>query len=570
MSRVQMRDQRRMARDMRRMRRYMRTSARRNTVDRSGRIGAAASFFWQYRSELGPFCIVFSLVVLAAAAHRMWDLGPIVVIILLCLVAGVVMARRNDRQIERVYALSVTVLGCGWWLAAAISGPGRGPLPVLLVLGGTIAAAPWWAHRRRRSRVRVERTIRAWPELADNAGLAGSRAMSAVVDAFGYTARVALRRGMSARTAIGRTDEIASMLGVRPGSVRVTADPDREDHVIVRVTETDPLNRPNPWPGLGDISPTITRPMPLGVFEDGTVVTVSLLRRHLLIGGVVGAGKSGVVNCLLASLVAADDVTVWGIDLKGGMELGPWGPSMGLLATDPTGAENLLSDALDELRRRTRELAERGERIWTPTREKRALVVVVDEFAELSTDALVKADSVARLGRAVAVTLVAATQRPTQEAMGNGAIRSQMDARIALRVRERGDSDLILGAGTYKSGWRTDGFTLPGAFLIFDPDHTTPVPARAYLIDDETVAGITARYPAPLAIPTVAERPTPLDADEALWIALTDAHAGIGVTDLVSATGRSRRWVYYALQQLHTAGKIHQREPGRWQITDPK
>jgi DNA segregation ATPase FtsK/SpoIIIE-like protein len=59
-------------------------------------------------------------------------------------------------------------------------------------------------------------------------------------------------------------------------------------------------------------------------------------------------------------------------------------------------------------------------------------------------------DSVARLGRAVAVTLLAATQRPSQDAMGKGAVRSQMDTRICLRVRERRDVDLILGQGAFK------------------------------------------------------------------------------------------------------------------------
>jgi len=47
--------------------------------------------------------------------------------------------------------------------------------------------------------------------------------------------------------------------------------------------------------------------------------------------------------------------------------------------------------------------------------------------------------------RAVAVNLVAATQRPTQKAMGQGAVRSQMDVRISFRVRERKDVDPDIG-----------------------------------------------------------------------------------------------------------------------------
>lgn len=50
-------------------------------------------------------------------------------------------------------------------------------------------------------------------------------------------------------------------------------------------------------------------------------------------------------------------------------------------------------------------------------------------------DAMDYADSFARLGGAVAVTLVAAIQRPTQKAMGRGAVRSQMNADLVPRPR---------------------------------------------------------------------------------------------------------------------------------------
>jgi hypothetical protein len=49
-------------------------------------------------------------------------------------------------------------------------------------------------------------------------------------------------------------------------------------------------------------------------------------------------------------------------------------------------------------------------------------VIIVDEYAELTDEApaaMNDTDAIARLGRAVAVTLVAATQRPTQKAMGD-------------------------------------------------------------------------------------------------------------------------------------------------------
>ena len=108
---------------------------------------------------------------------------------------------------------------------------------------------------------------------------------------------------------------------------------------------------------------------------------------------------------------------------------------------------------------------------------------------ELPEEARDCADSIARRGRAVAVNLVAATQKPTQAAMGkDSAVRSQMDVRIALRVRERRDVDLIIGQGSLAAGWDARQLTGPGEFLLSDPEHHAPDKSRAYLLTDDRIA----------------------------------------------------------------------------------
>jgi S-DNA-T family DNA segregation ATPase FtsK/SpoIIIE len=274
------------------------------------------------------------------------------------------------------------------------------------------------------------------------------------------------------------------------------------------------------------------------------------------------------------------------------MELGPWAPCIDRLATTPAEARALLADAVAILEARAACLATTGERVWEPTPELPALVIVVDEYAELAetaADATTDADSIARRGRAVAVTLIAATQRPTQKAMGQGALRSQMDVRICFRVRERKDVDLILGQGMLAAGWQAHTLNAPGKFLISASEHDTPRRARAYLVTDEMVDiaadhyatyrptlddislhGLTERAETGTPTPTDAQparaRPDAAQAPEAvLWAVLSIApDDGMTVPDLMAETGMSRPWVYQRLQELVRTGQVTQVSRGRW------
>ena len=217
---------------------------------------------------------------------------------------------------------------------------------------------------------------------------------------------------------------------------------------------------------------------------------VLFLRRHAVFGGSTGSGKSGGLNVLMGNLTACRDVIIWAIDLKRGMELGPWARCIDRLATTPEQAATLLRDAVTILKARAEYLASAGRRTWEPAPDMPALIIIIDEYAELAEeapDAMRDTDTIARLGRAVAVTLIAATQRPTQKVMGQGAVRSQMDLRICFRVREQRDVDLVLGQGMLKAGWNAHKLNAPGKFLISAPEHDIPRRARAYLVTDEMV-----------------------------------------------------------------------------------
>ena len=358
-------------------------------------------------------------------------------------------------------------------------------------LGGLLLAVPWWAHGRRRAKVRVERKLAAWPAIARDVGLPGSEVISAIVDLWGWRARLRLARGQTIADVTGKIPAIESGLGIFRGALRVypTAD-NLANRCELRVLNRDPHAGAIGWPATPVTS--ITQPVDLGPFEDAEPCRVLFLRRHALLAGTTGSGKSGGLNVLMANLSACADVVIWAIDLKQGMELAPWASCIDRLATTPGQATALLRDATAILHARAQRLTAIGRRTWEPSPDAPALVIIIDEYAELPP--LRYPDTIARLGRSVAVTLVAATQRPTQRAMGEGAVRSQMDLRICFRVRERRDTDLVLGQGMAAAGWDAHKLNAPGKFLISATEHDTPRRARAYLLTDDDVAGTAARH----------------------------------------------------------------------------
>jgi len=467
---------------------------------------AIARAIWRYRSELAPLAVAAAAFIAANTLYRThhaawsWLALATLASITALTIPPPAWARKAwvtlDHPAERAYVVAVTATTGSWLTAATVIGPITSPMPATAIVLTIACGIPWWANRRRRAKVRVDRMVDAWPEIASATGLTGSQIMSALVDVWGWRARLRLARGQTISDVITKIPALESGLGTFRGAVRVYPTPDDlANRCELRVLDIDPHADAIPWPGQS--TNTITEPIDLGPFEDASPCRVLFLRQHVLFGGATGAGKSSGLNVLMGNLAACGDVVIWAIDLKKGMELGPWAPCIDRLATTPDEARRLLGDAVQVLEARAALLAERSQRVWQPTPEMPALVIIIDEYAELSDDApdaIKHADSIARRGRAVAVNLVAATQRPTQKAMGQGAVRSQMDIRISFRVRERKDVDLILGQGMLNAGWQAHTLNAPGKFLIAAAEHDTPKRARAYLLTDQVVEAAANYY----------------------------------------------------------------------------
>ncbi|GAB7040213.1 MULTISPECIES: FtsK/SpoIIIE domain-containing protein [Catenuloplanes] len=535
---------------------------------------ALSKALFRYRSELAPVAVMVALYVTALVLHHRdpgaWPWIPASTVA----TATLTLWHPRYRSEEKACAFAAVMAAGAWLTAATAYGPGTAPLPTLLLVTTAVGAVPWWMHRRRRARVRVDRTIRAWPGMSERVGLAGSKIQSAVVDAWGWRASMVLRPGQTVADAVAQVPAIESGLGTRPGAVRVEADPAHAGRFVMRVLAADPHATAIPWPGPQSTS--VADPIDIGVFEDAEHVRISVLRRHVLIGGTTDSGKSGVLNGLLGNLAACRDVVLWGIDLKGGMELRPWASCLDRLATTPAEAAALLDDANRILDARAHALGRDASRVWKPSAQRPALIVVIDEYAELTDtapEAVDSAESIARRGRALAVTLLVATQRPTQKAMGGGALRSQMSTRICLRVRERRDVDLVLDRGMLAAGWHAHTLDAPGKFYVLADGHTRPRRARAYLVTDNDVRRTAAHHansrpsldaPSTNATDDVLEG-TVITPEETLWRALDTAPAtGRSVPDLIQLTGMKRTWIYDRLHAWARTGRAVQASRGRW------
>jgi S-DNA-T family DNA segregation ATPase FtsK/SpoIIIE len=553
---------------------------------------------WRYRYQLAPYYFALALAGIASTGHDLADhWWPAVL-----LVGGAATAAAwrwlAERRSTEVYVIAVGAGATLWTTAAWFASPWHGWAFWTAVLGATAAGIPrWWHYRwrgkvtvrkgaRRRARRELRRIVKHWPELSESMELGGSHVQRAEADAIGYSFSLTLRAGQTASDVLGKLHRVESTLETRPGAARLIPDLKKANRIVLRVVHDDPLATPIPWPG--STATSINDPIVLGRFEDGDSVAILLVGNHVLTGGTTGSGKSGVMNAFMAELSGRADAVLWGIDMKRGIELGPWRSVLDRLAKSDEAAVELLTAANAVLDARADLLAERQERLWKPTVDEPALVIVVDELAELSADAMALLERLARLGRAEGIILLGATQRPSAANLGGLDARTQMTVRVALAVLEARDGELILGAGRLGAGWRPDRLSGKGYLLVLAPgQHDLPRLARAYWLTDPAVKATAGRagVQRPVLDPVSAQATTgrlepseavnapvgdgggsvAVDPDAALFAALRDApRAGLSADELAARIGHGRTWVYKRLSANAKAGKVVRLRRGRW------
>jgi S-DNA-T family DNA segregation ATPase FtsK/SpoIIIE len=194
--------------------------------------------------------------------------------------------------------------------------------------------------------------------------------------------------------------------------------------------------------------------LPVAKDSEGSIICADATL-HSLTSAVSGAGKSGLMNAVIASLSYCHCAAIFGIDLKAGLELMPWQERMTSLAPDVTEAIGLLTEIDDIMRQRFAYMKQHGMRKVEPSPDFPLIFVAIDEIAQLKGANKKETEriehllrSVSTLGRAAAVTLWVATQRPSVDAIpGGDAVRGNLIARYALKLANAEQVKIVLGNG---------------------------------------------------------------------------------------------------------------------------
>jgi S-DNA-T family DNA segregation ATPase FtsK/SpoIIIE len=262
---------------------------------------------------------------------------------------------------------------------------------------------------------------------------------------------------------------------------------------------------------LGDVSqnpPDGWSPLAvwLGKDIDGRAIGIDLAQQpHVLVAGTTGAGKSGAVNAMLASILmrsSPNDVRLVLVDPKQ-VELNLYEQIPHLLTpvvTSPRLAANVLQNLIGEMEQRyslmsksrTRKLEELNRmRVRNGERPLPYVLCVIDELADLMMiapgeveDAIIR---LAQKSRAVGIHLLLATQRPSADII-TGMIKANVPARIAFAVSSQTDSRVILDQNGAES-------LLGKGDMLFKPGNGSKLNRiQGAFIDEEEIEKLTAHW----------------------------------------------------------------------------
>lgn len=395
--------------------------------------------------------------------------------------------------VVRIHATATVGAGGAWMIIGTIVGPiHQGLALTYLGVAGTLAAS-WNIRRLLRGQGDTDQRPSRWDEISDSVQTLKSKVGAIRVEATTAKVELGIPDGVTAAEVQADAPRLEQLLGTKPGGVRVVTDPDDASRVELHITPVDMLREMIPWPGPVAAGRSVSVPVALGRYEDSEDVALVLpgifgrqSMSHVLVVGMTGAGKSELLQVLVAELGTRRDVVIDYLDVAGKAEqtVGPIRQAIRTLVTDRVEAERYLRLRLCEVPDRARVLAAQGMREWREGATVPFEIIIIDEGASLVSESSDFVEIV-RLFRSVGILVVVGMQRATYDQMPTSA-RANFGTVLCFGVRTAADAKTALSGETIDAGaapenWRN---RKPGYLYLeapgVDPDRYA-MPARAYL-----------------------------------------------------------------------------------------
>jgi S-DNA-T family DNA segregation ATPase FtsK/SpoIIIE len=337
-------------------------------------------------------------------------------------------------------------------------------------------------------------------------------------DGPGWRADIDLPPGVTAAEVIDRRDKLASGLGRPLGCVWPEGNHEvSPGRLVLWVGDQDMAATRQPaWPLLRHGTVDVFQPFPFGTDPRGRTVAMELAYSNLLVGSIPGAGKTFSLRVPMLAAALDPRAELWTFELKGTGDLDPLGQVSARYASG--GDDDVVEHALWALRDLREQCSSRAATIkqlpkhlcpenkvtpqlaGNPHLGLRPLVVAIDECQELFThpdlgkEAGDLAERVIKLGRALGIVLLLATQRPDARSLPTG-VSANVGTRFCLRVMGQLENDMILGTSAYKNGVRATMFTARDkgvGYLVGGPD-PDPRITRVFYVDNPATERVVAR-----------------------------------------------------------------------------
>ncbi|MFE0654179.1 FtsK/SpoIIIE domain-containing protein [Streptomyces sp. NPDC059534] len=413
-------------------------------------------------------------------------------------------ATTKFRRFRRAQATATVAAGMGWLTCAVSAGPFGRPMLDLWLMGGALLAASWNARQlmAHGAGADLEEETNGGGTLAKLTSAIGWEKVT-VKDAKGTgkgTVKAAIEVAPSSTIAAVQSTAatVAAALQVPPSGVIITPDPEDASRGTVSIRVADLLKGGVAFfvPDAFGLLPT--HPIPVGTYADGEFwlldpFTPAVLQ-HLLVMGVTGVGKSEFARTVFVHLATRAKLALHVIDLaKGYQTVGHIRDGIDWLIQDPKEAKRYVKALPAAIKARGDVLASEGLDRWSPTSSLSAVVVWIEEAADVADfDQL---QEIARKARSVGIWLIVSLQRATWTNISTD-IRANLQASACFGVDDAGDAgfclpDRVTAAGAVPD-WGSDrpGYAFATGMGI--PQERWTTEARSSLTDRSVLAALVA------------------------------------------------------------------------------